>query len=214
MMTKSVDEERPLIETGAENIVISCCKDEPFLEGKTLADIAKVRGSTAAETVLDLVRKHGGAMHSILIILFEMSEEDVDRVISHPLSMIASDSVDPTGKAHPRVFGTNSRVLAEYVRERKTLTLDEAIRKMTSMPAKKIGLRDRGVLKEGNKADLAIFDPNKIQSKATYSNPNQFSEGMKYVFVNGKKAWENNRPTSLRGGLVQLHSQTRLGERE
>jgi N-acyl-D-amino-acid deacylase len=163
---------------------------------------------------LDLVRKHGGAMHSILVILFEMSEDDVDTVISHPLSMIASDSVNPMGKPHPRVFGTCSRVLAKYVRERGVLTLEEAVRKMTSMPARKIGLSGRGELKKGNIADLAIFDPKKVQDKATFSKSDQLSEGMKYVFVNGKKACENGRPTSLRGGLVISHSKPRIGKRE
>lgn len=205
MMTKSVDEERPLVETGAENIVISYCKEEPAFEGKTLAKIAEMRRSTPAETVLDLVRKHGGVMHSILVILFEMSEDDVDGVISHPLAMIASDSVNPNGKPHPRVFGTCSRVLARYVREKRILTLEEAIRKMTSMPAKKIGLTDRGVIKIGNKADLAIFDPAKVQDKATFANPNQLSQGMEYVFVNGKMAWIENEPTTSRGGMVLRH---------
>jgi N-acyl-D-amino-acid deacylase len=202
MMTASAEEERPLVETGAESIMISYCKDDPSLEGRTLAEIAQMRGSSPAETVLDLVREHGGLMHSILVILYEMSEEDVETVIRHPLSMIASDSVNTTGKPHPRVFGTYSRVLAKYVREKRILTLEEAVQKMTSMPAKKIGLADRGVLKEGKKADLAIFDSSKVQDRATFSNSNQLSEGVKYVFVNGKKAWQNGGPTSLRGGLV------------
>lgn len=205
MLTPSADEERPLVETGAENIVVSYCSDEPALEGKSLAEIAKMRESNPAEMVLDLVREHGGLMHSILIILFEMSEDDVDRVISHPLSIIASDSGNPIGKPHPRVFGTNSRVLAKYVRERGVLTLEEAVRKMTSMPANKIGLTNRGVIKEGNKADLAIFDPAKVQDKATFSSPTQLSEGMMYVFVNGKMAWDSNKPTSHRGGAILGH---------
>ena len=207
MMTKSVEEERPLVDTGPEHIMISYCKDDPSLEGKTLAEVARSNSSTPAEIVLDLVRKHGGTMHSILVILHEMSEDDVATVIRHPLSMIASDSVNPAGKPHPRVFGTCAKILAEYVREKGILSLEQAVKKMTSMPARKLGLSDRGVLKEGYKADLAIFDPSKVRDKATFSNSNQLSEGMKLVFVNGKKAWEDGRLTALRRGTVLFHAQ-------
>jgi N-acyl-D-amino-acid deacylase len=148
-------------------------------------------------------------MHSILVILHEMCEDDVDTVIRHPLSMIASDSVNPTGKPHPRVFGTFARVLAKYVREKGILSLEQAVQKMTAMPARKIGLTDRGVLKEGYKADLTIFDLSKVQDKATFSYSNQLSEGMKCVFVNGKKAWEDGRPTGLRRGSVLSHIHNR-----
>ena len=206
MLTKATDEERPLVETGAENIVISYCKESPSLEGKTLTEIAKMHNSTPAETVLDLVLEHGCVMHSVLIILFEMSEDDVRTVIRHPLSMIASDSVNPMGKPHPRVYGTYTRVLAKYVREEKVLTLEEAVRKMTSMPARKLGLKDRGVINVGNKADLVIFDPDTVRDKATFPDPTQISEGIEYVFVNGKKAWEKMKTTGARAGVVLRHS--------
>lgn len=206
MMTQKKDEERPLIDTGPENIFISYNKYDPSLEGKSIAELAKTSHVSPAEIVLDLVMKHGGSMHSIFIILFEMSEQDVETVMHHSLSMIASDSVNPTGRPHPRVFGTFSRVLAKYVREKQLLTLEEAVRKMTSMPAHKMGLFDRGVIKVGNKADLVIFDPAEVRDMATFEDPARYSEGMNYVLVNGKVAWEHNKQTALRSGTVLKHS--------
>ncbi len=202
---KSSDEERPLVETGPENIILSYCEDNHALEGKTLATISQENGCNPAEAVVDLVQKYGRSTHPILIILFEMSNEDVDTVVCHPLSSIASDSVNPTGKPHPRVFGTNSHILAKYVREKRMLTLEEAVKKMTSMPAARIGLMDRGAVKVGYKADLAIFDPEAVQDLATFSHSNLLAKGMSYVFVNGRKALEKDRPTSERAGKVLRH---------
>ena len=204
MMTQKKDEERPLVDVGPENIFISYRKDDPSLEGKSLAELAKTYQNSSAEIVLDLVMKHG-SMHSIFIILFEMSEQDVEAVMQHPLSMIVSDSVNPIGKPHPRVFGTFSRVLSKYVREKQLLTLEEAVCKMTSMPAHKFGLFNRGAIRIGNKADLAIFDPAKVTDMATFEDPARYSEGMNYVLVNGKVAWKQNKQTSLRGGIVLKH---------
>jgi N-acyl-D-amino-acid deacylase len=206
MMTSKEDEERPLVDTGAENILISYSEQDSSLEGKNLADLAEVHQVTPAEIVLDLVMKHGGSIYSIFIILFEMSEQDVGTVIRHPLSMIASDSLTPIGRPHPRAFGTFSRVLAKYVRETKLLTLEEAVRKMTSMPASKMGLLDRGVIRVGNKADLAILDSASVKDMATFQEPMRYSEGIDYVLVNGKVAWDHNKQTSLRGGTVLRHS--------
>jgi N-acyl-D-aspartate/D-glutamate deacylase len=119
--------------------------------------------------------------------------------------MIASDSVNPTGKPHPRVFGTFSRVLAKYVRDRHLLTLEEAVQKMTSMPAHKMGMFDRGIIESGKKADIVVFDPSQVQDKATFDNPARLSEGINYVFVNGRKAWEHNEQTPSRAGTVLRH---------
>lgn len=202
MLTKDVHEERPLVDTGPENIIISYCKSNPALDGKSLATIAKENHSNPAEAVLDLIQKYG---RSILVILFEMSEQDVEEVVRHSLSMIASDSVNPTGKPHPRVYGTSSRILAKFVREKHQLTLEDAIRKMSSMPASRIGLRDRGVIKTGYKADIVVFDPAAIQDRATFSESTRLAEGMSYVFVNGKKALENSKVAPERSGRVLRH---------
>jgi len=206
MMTPKEDEECPLVDTGAENILISYSEQDPSLEGKSLAALAEAHHVTAAEIVLDLVRRHGGSMYSIFIILFEMSEQDVENVLRHSLSMIASDSLNPIGRPHPRAFGTFSRVLARYVRERHLLTLEDAVRKMTSMPASKMGLFDRGVIGVGKKADLAILDSTTVRDVATYQDPTRYSEGIDYVLVNGKIAWEHDKQTSLRCGTVLKHS--------
>jgi N-acyl-D-amino-acid deacylase len=202
-MVTQTNEERPLVDIGPENIYISYSRDNS-IEGKSLADIAKKQNSTPAEVVLNIVQQER-SLHSTLIILFEMSEQDVDTVIRHPLSMIASDSVNPTGKPHPRVFGTFSRVLAKYVRDRHLLTLEEAVQKMTSMPAHKMGMFDRGIIESGKKADIVVFDPSQVQDKATFDNPARLSEGINYVFVNGRKAWEHNEQTPSRAGTVLRH---------
>ena len=206
MMTPQEDEERPLVDTGAENILISYSEHDPSLEGKSLAELAEARHITPAEIVLDLVMKHGGSIYSIFIILFEMSEQDVEAVLRHPLSMIASDSLNPIGRPHPRAFGTFSRVLARYVREKQVLTLEDAVRKMTSIPANKMGLLDRGMIRMGKKADLAIFNPSTVKDMATFQHPTKYSEGVDYVLVNGKIAWEHNKQTPLRAGTVLKHS--------
>lgn len=200
MLSETGEEERPLVETGAENIIVAYCGGAPDLEGKTLAEIAESRKSAPVEVVLELFEKYGTAQ----LVLFEMSEEDVKAVIRSPLSMIASDGygVPGRGKPHPRLYGTFPRVLSTYVREQGVLSLEEAVRKMTSMPARRIGLSNRGVIRVGNKADLTIFDRNSVHDKATFSDPNQFSEGIEYVFVNGKLALEKRTVTLTRAGIV------------
>ena len=203
MMTPDTNEERPLVDTGPENIIISQCKPNPAIEGKSLARIAEENHCDPAEATLDLIQIYG---RSILIILFEMSEQDVERVVRHPLSLIASDSVNPTGRPHPRVYGTSSRILTNFVREKHLLTLEEAVKKMSSMPASRIGLRDRGTIKVGSKADIIIFDLASVQDRATFSDPAQLAEGMRYVFVNGKKTVENGEVTTQRSGRVLRHS--------
>ena len=135
-----------------------------------------------------------------------MNEDDVRRVLAHPLSSIISDAwvTSPAagGKPHPRAYGTFPRVLGRYVRDEKLLTIEEAVRKMTSMPASKLGLRDRGLIMEGCAADIVIFDPDTIQDKATFENPHQYSEGIQYVIVNGQIVVERGKQTGLRPGKV------------
>ena len=140
------------------------------------------------------------------MIFFCMDEEDVKTIISSPISIIISDSwpIAPSGggKPHPRGYGSFSRILGKYVREEKTLSLEEAIKKMTSLPANKIGLKDRGILKEGYWADIAIFNKDEIKDKATFENPHQYPDGVYYVIVNGKIAVGHGKITGLRSGKI------------
>jgi N-acyl-D-aspartate/D-glutamate deacylase len=134
-----------------------------------------------------------------------MGEDDLQRILVHPASMIASDGEVPIfGRAapHPRSYGTFVRVLTVYVREKKLLTLEEAVRKMTAFPAARIGLEDRGVLRPGMKADIAVFDPARVRDAATFDKPHQYAEGFSHVIVNGQVVYENGAMTPARPGRV------------
>jgi N-acyl-D-amino-acid deacylase len=123
----------------------------------------------------------------------------------YPNTAIASDGgirEFGEGKPHPRSYGTNARVLARYVREKKVLTLEDAIRRMTSLPARTFSLKDRGLLKPGMVADLVLFDPDRVEDKATFPDPHQYSEGLDVIIVNGKVAVENGKLTEARAGKV------------
>ena len=136
---------------------------------------------------------------------FAMDKEDVENIMKHPQTMIASDGrlVKPgDGHPHPRWYGTFPRVLGHYVREKNTLSLSEAIYKMTLLPAKTIGLNDRGLIKEGMKADITIFNPDTIIDKATFEKPHQYPEGIHYVLVNGKLAIDDKEFMNIKAGRV------------
>jgi N-acyl-D-amino-acid deacylase len=143
-----------------------------------------------------------------------MREKDMRTVLKHPASMIGSDSSSTApygvlgkGKPHPRTYGTFTRVLGEYVRNTKLLTLEEAIRKMTSFPAQKLRLNDRGLIKKGMWADITVFNPEKIAGKATYAKPHQYPIGVKYVTVNGKPVIANGKHThQLPGKALRLQT--------
>ena len=177
----------------------------PELEGKTLKYWAESRGlnpsvENGAELVIE-AQLNGGAS----CVFFAMDKEDVENIMKHPQTMIASDGrlVRPgDGHPHPRWYGTFPRILGHYVREKKTLSLSEAIYKMTLLPAKTIGLTNRGILKEGMKADITIFDSKTIIDKATFKNPHQYSEGIFYVIVNGKFAIYNKDFLNIKAGEV------------
>lgn len=191
----------------AHNVMISRCDWNPALAGQRLDDVAAGRGKSrsaedAADTALWLVENGdcGG-------IYFAIGEEDIQRVLRHPTSMIASDGqVVLFGRAnpHPRSYGTFVRVLGRYVRDLKVLTLEDAIRKMSSYPAQRIGLTDRGILREGMKADLVMFDPATVRDMATFEQPHQYAQGITVVVVNGQVAFENGAMTAARPGRI-LH---------
>ncbi|HUP95077.1 MAG TPA: D-aminoacylase [Burkholderiales bacterium] len=187
------------------NVVVSMCDWDASLAGKNLSQIAQARGmaptpDNAAEVVAWLVENGScrGVFHAI-------GEQDVLRIMVHPAAMIASDGEIPIfgrGVPHPRSYGTFARVLAVYVRDKKVLTLEEAVRKMSAFPATRIGLTDRGVLRPGMKADIAVFDPARVRDAATFDNPHQYAEGFSHVIVNGQVVYENGAMTSVRPGRV------------
>jgi len=175
-------------------------------EGKKLDEIAAERGASPADTVLDLLLEEDA---SVGMVQFAMCEEDIAMVMQGPNTMIGSDASAraisgerASGKPHPRAFGTFTRVLGHYVREQKVIPLEDAIRKMTSMAARKLGLKDRGLISVGNWADIVVFDADKVKDMATYGNPHQRSAGIEYVFVNGKLAVERGELTGELAGKV------------
>lgn len=175
------------------------------LEGKTLADWAKRKGlASTPENGADLVIEamlNGGAS----AIYHVMDEADVERIMRHPQTMVASDgrlTFPGDGHPHPRWYGTFPRVLGHYVRERKVLRLEEGVHKMTGMPAARLGLRDRGLVKEGLVADLVVFDPATVADRATFERPHQYPVGIDFVFVNGTPVVDAGKYTNARAGLV------------
>ncbi|HEY8367687.1 MAG TPA: amidohydrolase family protein, partial [Thermodesulfobacteriota bacterium] len=189
-----------------DRIVISTCRGERAFEGRSVWAIAEAAGRPAAETVLDILL-NGGLDTGMVV--FCMSDDDVDRVLRHPVAMVASDGEalpvddpDALGKPHPRAFGTFPRVLGRYVRDRQVLTLEDAVRKMTSQPAERLGLGDRGVVAEGAWADLVVFDPARVADAATYDEPCRPPVGIVHVVVNGTPVVADGRLLGARPGRV------------
>ncbi len=188
-----------------QNVVIGLCTWDRSLEGKSLAGIlaereTEVTLANAADLVMEIIIR-GGAR----AIYHAMDEADVERIMQHPVTAIGSDggvSVFGESVPHPREYGTFARVLARYVRERGVLTLEEAVRKMSGATAQRLGLQDRGVLREGLFADIAVFDSATIQDRATFAEPHQYAEGIAYVLVNGTLVVDDGRHTGARPGRV------------
>jgi dihydroorotase/N-acyl-D-amino-acid deacylase len=189
------------------NIRIAACAFDRALEGKTFAEILTSRGTAptverAADLAIEIVERGGasGVFHAI-------SEEDVERILASPLTMVASDGEIPAfgrGAPHPRSYGTFARVLGIYVRERRLLALEEAVRKMSSFPAARLGLPDRGLVRPGMRADIVVFDPETIRDRATFADPHQYAEGVALVVVNGKVVFDGARMSPERPGRVLL----------
>ena len=187
------------------NIVIGLCPWDPSLEGQSLADILAGHGReatsvNAADLVMEIVER-GGAR----AIYHAMDEADVDRIMQHPATAIGSDggvSVFGASMPHPREYGTFARVLGRYVRERGVLTLEEAVRKMSGATAQRLGLQDRGLLREGFFADVAVFDAARIVDRATFEQPHQYAEGVAYVLVNGELVVDGGKHAGARPGRV------------
>ncbi|MFQ5571090.1 MAG: amidohydrolase family protein, partial [Rhodothermales bacterium] len=187
------------------NVMVAYCAWDSTLNGQNLATILQGRGEPvtverAAELALELQEKGG-----FQGIFFAMSEEDVRRIMQHPWTMIASDGGIPTpdrGVPHPRNYGTFARVLGHYVRQQGILSFSEAVRKMTRLPAQRLGLSDRGELRVGAMADVAVLDAGVVVDRATFGAPHQYAEGVVHVFVNGQAVLLDGRLTGTRPGRV------------
>ncbi len=188
-----------------KNVVFANCPFDPALAGKNLAQLTEERGrpatpENAAEVLFEL-EERGGCQ----TVYHAIAEEDVVRILLSPFTMIASDGEIPQfgrGAPHPRSYGTFARVLGHYVRERKVLSLEDAVRKMTSLPAARLGLPDRGLLRPGMQADLVVFDPASVADRATFTQPHQYAQGFRHVLVNGKAVLLDGQLTSERPGRV------------
>src|SRR5690606_38174432 len=189
-----------LLREVAKVVVISSVKHQRHYEGKTLAEIAKLRGQDLYDAIFDLLVEEETAVAAIAHV---MHEEDVQRVIAHRTTMFGTDGFPQReGKPHPRTFGTYPRVLEHYVRTLGVLSLEQAVHKMTGMVAKKLGLPDRGVIRPGARADLVLFDPDGVEDRSSYSDPRQPPRGITHVFVNGAWTVRNGKHTCARAGRV------------
>ena len=173
-------------------------------KGKRLNEVARLHGKNADETVIDLIVRDKSRIEALY---YQQSEENVKRIVQLPYVSFGSDGGSETiddknveEGAHPRSYGTFARVLAKYVRDEKLVTLQEAVRRLTSLPAANLRIKKRGSIKVGYFADLAIFDPAKVQDHATFEKPKQYSTGMVHVFVNGVQVLQNGEHTGAKPG--------------
>lgn len=189
----------------AKNVVLVNCDFDSGLAGKNLADLTRSRDvavtlENAADTAIEIIEKGTCAA-----VYHAISEEDVERIMRSPYTMIASDGGIPqlgSGSPHPRNYGTFARVLGVYVRERKVIPIEEAVRKMAAFPAQRLKLWDRGLLRPGMKADVVVLDPDRVKDMATFEQPHQYSTGVRDVIVNGKIVMRDSTLTEVRSGRV------------
>jgi len=207
-MLEDTDEWENLMKAAAtaENLILVDFKNDSlkYLTGKTLAEASQLRGKTPQETAIDLVIQDRSRVGTVY---FLMSEENVKKQIKLPYMSFGSDaaSMAPEGvflksSTHPRAFGNFARLLGKYVRDEKIISLEEAVYKLSGLPATNLKLQKRGLLKAGYFADVVVFDPNEIQDLATFENPMQYATGVEQVFVNGAQVLENGGPTGAMPG--------------
>jgi len=206
MNQQSDDWENLYLASGAEGIVLVGLTKPHLLkfQGKSIAEVAKLRGQSAVETIADLIIEEKKRIDAVF---FLMSDENIKRKAVLPWLSFASDAgaYAPEGTVlnrpvHPRAYGTFSRVLGRYVRQEKLMSLAEAIRKLSGLPASNLKLKKRGQLRQGYFADVVVFDPNLIIDKATFDQPHQLSEGIEQVFVNGVQVLKDGQHTNLMPG--------------
>jgi len=187
--------------------VVARCDSDSTLNGKNIMQINILKGRESTipneiETILDITKIGSASM-----VFHGMNEDDVENILKYSLTMVASDSgirQFGSGVPHPRGYGSNARVLGYYVREKHLITLQDAIRKMTSLPAQKFQIEGRGLLQPGMFADIVIFDANAVKDESTFEHPHAYSTGFKYVLVNGKITVENFKHNGTRNGAI-LH---------
>ena len=194
---------------GWENIAMAAGWDGVFVsgissgpnkhwEGMSLSQIAQIRQTTPAEALFDVLIAE---KLNVSMINFSQSEEDVRTIMQHPCGMLGTDGL-LVGKPHPRAYGSTVRILEKYVREEKLLTIETAVQRMTGRPAARLGLKDRGVIAVGAKADLVLFDMKRLKDCSSFADPCRHPEGIEYVFVNGQAAIKNGVETGLPAGQV------------
>lgn len=190
--------------------VVAYYKADTTMNGKSIEEVnlfykRKHTATEEAQTIIDMMMKGGAGM-----VFHGMSDDDVVHIMQYPFNMFASDAsirIFNEGSPHPRGYGTNARVLSKYVRDEKVLSLEEAIRRMTSLPAQKFHFHNRGLLREGFAADIVLFDENAVKDLSTYQKPHQYSTGFKEVIVNGQITYENSQHTGIRNGMVLKNGQ-------
>jgi N-acyl-D-aspartate/D-glutamate deacylase len=191
---------------GWDDIMIASAPSRPDAEGRRIAEIAQALDADPFDAAMDIRVAERGKGY---IILFQLDEADLRRALVHPEVMIGSDgsslAVDGelgAGKPHPRSYGTFPRVLARYVRDEPLLSLPQAVHKMTGLPARRLGLGDRGVLAVGAKADVVLFDATRVEDRATYDTPHQYAAGIPYVLVNGRVVIDRDTHTGALPGQL------------
>jgi N-acyl-D-amino-acid deacylase len=213
MTTPSDDWENFFLATGTpEKILLVGFKNEKLkpLTGKTLGEVARLRNKPPEEVAMDLVIEDGSRVGTVY---FLMSEENVKKQLRLPWVSFDSDaaSLAPEGaflksNPHPRAYGNFARLLGKYVREERLISLEEAVRRLTSFPAETLGIKRRGALKKGHFADVVVFDPDKIQDHATFEKPHQYATGVRHVFVNGVQVLREGEHTGAKPGRVVTRS--------
>ncbi len=193
-----------------DKVQIGVCRGRPEMQGKTVLELALVAGKHPIEWVIDTLADTGGYVSAVN---FAMGAQDIERVLRYPFTSVGSDGVGarpdgPGGKdlVHPRAYGTFPRVFKEYVRNQRILTEEEAVRRMTSLPASRMGISDRGTIRIGAYADLVAYDPDTIGDTATFNVPHQFAQGIKLVVINGTVALHDSAFTDTLAGRVLRHT--------
>lgn len=192
---------------GPQNVLVTSCREHRDYEFQNLQQIAERKGKTAVDIFIEIVRSGGAS-----VVGKAMQERDIRYFYAQPWILIASDG--GIGMRHPRATGSFPKVLGRYVREAHWLPLEEAIRKMTSAPAARLGLKDRGVVREGALADLVIFDPKQVADQSTFAEPGKLSKGIQLVLVNGTAVWRDGQTTTARPGLVITGDELLSGRRK